>query len=111
MTNSSAVLTHPPRIETASNGTALRTLEALGRSTRRCLEAVGRSTAFASDTLRALADVHTWGTSATVQMRRLGVDSLPIGIFIAVFTGVVLALLASYSFTGAVPLYFVGTLV
>jgi phospholipid/cholesterol/gamma-HCH transport system permease protein len=28
-----------------------------------------------------------------------------------VFTGVVLALLASYSFTGAVPLYFVGTLV
>jgi phospholipid/cholesterol/gamma-HCH transport system permease protein len=34
-----------------------------------------------------------------------------IGIFIAIFTGVVLALLASYSFTNAVPLYFVGTLV
>jgi phospholipid/cholesterol/gamma-HCH transport system permease protein len=44
-------------------------------------------------------------------MRRLGVDSLPIGVFIAVFTGIVLSLLASYSFTGAVPLYFVGTLV
>jgi len=46
-----------------------------------------------------------------LQMRRLGVDSMPIGTFIAVFTGIVLSLLASYSFTGAVPLYFVGTLV
>ena len=43
--------------------------------------------------------------------RMLGVDSLPIALFIALFTGIVLALLASYSFTGAVPLYFVGTLV
>jgi phospholipid/cholesterol/gamma-HCH transport system permease protein len=32
-------------------------------------------------------------------------------MYIAAFTGLVLALLASYSFTGAVPLYFVGTLV
>jgi phospholipid/cholesterol/gamma-HCH transport system permease protein len=43
--------------------------------------------------------------------RALGVDSLPIAFFIALFTGIVLALLASYSITGAVPLYFVGTLV
>src|SRR5919205_382013 len=42
---------------------------------------------------------------------REGVDSLPIALLIATFTGIVLALLASYSFTGAVPLYFVGTLV
>src|SRR5439155_7684582 len=52
-----------------------------------------------------------WLPHATPQMRRLGVDSLPIGLYIAVFTGIVLSLLASYSFTGAVPLYFVGTLV
>jgi phospholipid/cholesterol/gamma-HCH transport system permease protein len=44
-------------------------------------------------------------------MRRIGVDSLPIALFIAAFTGIVLALLASYTFTGAVPLYLVGTLV
>ena len=44
-------------------------------------------------------------------MRRLGVDSVPISIFLAIFTGIVLALLASYIFTGAVPRYFVGTLV
>jgi phospholipid/cholesterol/gamma-HCH transport system permease protein len=44
-------------------------------------------------------------------MRRLGVDSVGIAAFIAVFTGIVLALLSSYTFTGAVPLYFVGALV
>jgi phospholipid/cholesterol/gamma-HCH transport system permease protein len=44
-------------------------------------------------------------------MRRLGVDSVPIAVFIAVFTGIVLALLSSYIFTGTVPLYFVGALV
>jgi phospholipid/cholesterol/gamma-HCH transport system permease protein len=36
---------------------------------------------------------------------------VPIALFIATFTGVVLALQASYTFTGAVPLYFVGALV
>ena len=44
-------------------------------------------------------------------MRRLGVDSVPIALFIAVFTGIVLSLLSKYIFTGAVPLYFVGALV
>ena len=66
---------------------------------------------FVADLVRAFRDVSTWGPTATLHMRRLGVDSLPIGLLIAIFTGIVLALLASYSFTGAVPLYFVGTLV
>jgi phospholipid/cholesterol/gamma-HCH transport system permease protein len=60
---------------------------------------------------RALGDVRTWGPLLFVQMRRLGVDSVPIAVFIAIFTGIVLALLSSYIFTGAVPLYFVGALV
>jgi len=59
----------------------------------------------------ALADVATWRSLLLVQMRRLGVDSVPIALFIAVFTGIVLALLSSYIFTGAIPLYFVGALV
>jgi phospholipid/cholesterol/gamma-HCH transport system permease protein len=63
------------------------------------------------ETARALADVGTWAPLLLIQMRRLGVDSLPITIFIAIFTGIVLALLSSYIFTGAVPLYFVGALV
>jgi phospholipid/cholesterol/gamma-HCH transport system permease protein len=72
------------------------------------VEHVGR---WAGDAARAVADVSTWGPLLAVQMRRLGVDSIPIALFIAVFTGIVLSLLSSYIFTGAVPLYFVGALV
>ena len=89
----------------------LRPIAALGALTRRALEGLGDAALFAASTVRAMADARTWSPGASLQMRRLGVDSLPIGIFIAAFTGIVLSLLASYSFTGAVPLYFVGTLV
>ncbi|MFL5491818.1 MAG: hypothetical protein ACJ8AV_10380, partial [Gemmatimonadales bacterium] len=60
---------------------------------------------------RALADVRTWLPLLANQMRVVGVDSVPIALFIAVFTGIVLSLLSSYIFTGTVPLYFVGALV
>lgn len=87
-------------------------IETIGARTRERLESAGRTGRFAADIGRALlADTATWTPLLTLQMQRLGVDSLPIGLLIAVFTGIVLALLASYSFTGAVPLYFVGTLV
>jgi len=72
------------------------------------IERVGRG---ALRSGRAVADVRTWAPLLLPQMRRLGVDSIPIALFIAVFTGIVLALLSSYIFTGAVPLYFVGALV
>ncbi len=75
------------------------------------LTGVGRVGHFLSDTFRSMREVGTWGALTAVQMRRIGVQSLPIAVFIAVFTGIVLALLSSYSFTGAVPLYFVGTFV
>jgi phospholipid/cholesterol/gamma-HCH transport system permease protein len=74
----------------------------------RQVSTVGRG---AAETGRAIADIGTWGPLVIGQMRRLGVDSVPIALFIAVFTGIVLALLSSYIFTGAVPLYFVGALV
>jgi phospholipid/cholesterol/gamma-HCH transport system permease protein len=63
------------------------------------------------ESARALADIRTWLPHLVPQMRRLGVDSVPIALFIATFTGIVLALLSKYIFTGAVPLYFVGALV
>ncbi len=72
---------------------------------------VGRFGGFLWDTARSLRDVATWAPLTMVQMRRIGVQSVPIALFVAVFTGIVLALLSSYSFTGAVPLYFVGTFV
>lgn len=60
---------------------------------------------------RSLADVATWRPLLFPQMKKLGVDSVPVALFLAVFTGMVLALLSSYMFTRAIPLYFVGTLV
>ena len=59
------------------------------------IERVGRGTL---RTARATAQLRTWAPLLLPQMRRLGVDSIPIALFIAVFTG-------------AVPLYFVGALV
>ena len=86
-------------------------LALVGRGTRNGLAATGRAARFVTDAVRAVRDVATWGPHASQQARLLGVDSIPIGLFIAVFTGIVLALLASYAITEAVPLYFVGTLV
>jgi phospholipid/cholesterol/gamma-HCH transport system permease protein len=83
----------------------------IGALTRRGFESLGAASRFTGDTLIALRDATTWLPEAGGQMWTLGVASLPIALFIATFTGIVLALLASYSFTGAVPLYFVGTLV
>jgi len=86
-------------------------IQSIGRRSVAAVEAVGRVGHFLRDTVRALPDVRTWAGPAIVQMRRIGVDSIPVTLFIAAFTGVVLALQASYTFTGTVPLYFVGTLV
>src|SRR4029077_17838731 len=83
----------------------------VGRQATVAVSGVGRFGQFMADTVRALPDARTWGAIIFQQMRRIGVDSLPISLFIAAFTGIVLALLASYTFTGAVPLYLVGTLV
>jgi phospholipid/cholesterol/gamma-HCH transport system permease protein len=109
MTNASSVL--PEVALQGGRELPLRVLSVLGRTTRRALEGIGELARFTVRTAESVRDIRTWGPSATLQMRRLGVGSLPIGVFIALFTGIVLSLLASYSFTGAVPLYFVGTLV
>lgn len=86
-------------------------IESIGRRSISAIEEVGRVGYFLRDMARGLRDVGTWGQLVLLQLRRVGVDSLPVALFIAAFTGVVLALQASYTFTGAVPMYFVGTLV
>src|SRR5687768_9027883 len=83
----------------------------VGRSATSTAAAFGRFGTFSGNVARAVPDVGTWGKLVVIQMARLGVDSLPIALFIAGFTGIVLSLQASYTFTGAVPEYFVGTLV
>lgn len=86
-------------------------LEMLGRWALDTAAQVGRWGGLTVDTVRSLARIDIWGRLLLGQMARIGVDSVPIALFIATFTGVVMALQASYTFTGAVPLYFVGTLV
>jgi phospholipid/cholesterol/gamma-HCH transport system permease protein len=90
---------------------AARPIAALGGSVLRLFAALGRFGQFIGELIRSLADVRTWSPLLILQMRRVGVDSLPIAMFLAMFTGIVLALQASYTFTGAIPLYFVGALV
>jgi len=84
---------------------------AVGRGAIGLAAGFGRFGTFAARVARAVPDIGIWGRQLVLQMARLGVASLPIALFIAAFTGIVLALQASYTFTGAVPLYFVGTLV
>ena len=88
-----------------------RRISALGGVTRRLVEPVGTGARFVLDTIRAMKDTAQWMPEFSTHARILGVESLPIGIFIALFTGIVLALLASYSVGDLVPPYFVGTLV
>ena len=82
-----------------------------GTLSRSALENVGEGAQFTASVLRASRDVGDWIPEFSAQARSLGVGSIPIGVFIALFTGIVLALLASYSVGNLVPPYFVGTLV
>jgi phospholipid/cholesterol/gamma-HCH transport system permease protein len=91
--------------------TPAATLEQVGSVTIRGIESIGAGARFIGNVVAAVRETKLVTRESIVQARRLGVDSLPIAAFIASFTGIVLALLASYSFTGVVPLYFVGTLV
>jgi phospholipid/cholesterol/gamma-HCH transport system permease protein len=86
-------------------------LATVGRAAIDVAAGFGRFGTFAVGAVRALGGITTWGRLVASHMAHLGVASLPIALFIAAFTGIVLALQASYTFTGAVPLYFVGVLV
>lgn len=88
-----------------------RPFAVIGRAAGIFFAAVGRFGSFLFEVGRSTRDLGTWGPLLMLHMRRLGVDSVPIALFLAAFTGIVLALQASYTFTGAIPLYFVGTLV
>ena len=91
--------------------TPLAPVRSVGRGALRSVAAVGRAGYLGLDALKALRKSELWAPHLLGQMARIGVDSVPIALFIAAFTGIVLALQASYTFTGAVPLYFVGALV
>lgn len=75
------------------------------------VSALGRAALLSVDAGRSLKKVDQWGPLLVPEMVSIGVASIPLALFIAAFTGIVLAIQASYTFVGAVPLYFVGVLV
>src|SRR5262245_14333907 len=106
-----SIVSEPAAPLRGAAGIVTNSVAAVGALTLRAVTGIGAASRFTADTISALGDARTWLPQALGPMWSLGVDSLPIALFIALFTGIVLALLASYSITGAVPLYFVGTLV
>ena len=93
------------------NGSALTPVEYVGRWSINSVRSLGKAGYLTTGALRALRNMEIWGPRLVAQMVAVGVASVPIALFIAVFTGIVLALQASYTLTGAVPMYLVGTMV
>ena len=93
------------------NGFVLTQVEYVGRWSINSVRSLGKAGYLTTGALRALRNVEIWGPRLLTQMVSVGVASVPIAVFIAVFTGIVLALQASYTLTGAVPIYLVGSMV
>ena len=89
----------------------LRPVQAVGHGAIQAVINVGRGGFLAAQAFRTLKQVDIWGPRFVPLMVTIGVASIPIALFILTFTGIVLAIQASYTFTGTVPLYFVGALV
>jgi phospholipid/cholesterol/gamma-HCH transport system permease protein len=62
-------------------------------------------------TIKALGDFGTYSTLLAGQMMRIGVQSLPVVIYIAMFAGMVTAIQSSENFTEFVPPYLIGMVV
>jgi phospholipid/cholesterol/gamma-HCH transport system permease protein len=93
------------------NGYVVTPVRYLGRWSIGVIRSLGSAGYLAVGAVKALKNVEIWGGRLVPQMVAIGVASVPIALFIATFTGIVLALQASYTLTDAVPMYFVGALV
>jgi ABC-type transporter Mla maintaining outer membrane lipid asymmetry permease subunit MlaE len=98
MTTVDAVAGLDAAASVAETNALIRGVAAIGATTRRLLATVGSEARFVGDVVASSREARTWLPQVTTQALELGVQSLPIALFIA-------------TFTGAVPLYFVGTLV
>jgi phospholipid/cholesterol/gamma-HCH transport system permease protein len=83
----------------------------VGRPVTMALRHVGRFGMMLVELARALPEGSRWWPRAVEQCRNVGVGSLFIVLLTAGFAGAVTSLQAGYQFTGAIPLYVVGSLV
>lgn len=84
-------------------------LEKLGRKTLNFLEEIGQITLLFLDILKYSSRLIKDRALLFFQMEHIGVNSLPLVIVIAVFTGAVAAWQAAYQLEGIAPLSFLGT--
>ena len=89
----------------------LEPVRQIGHGVITAVESVGRGGYLALQAARTVKQVDIWGPRFVPLLLSIGVASIPIALFILLFTGMVLAIQASYTFTGTMPLYFVGALV
>ena len=89
----------------------LRPVQQVGHGFLTAVANVGKGGFLAAQAVRTVRQVDVWMPRFVPLMVTIGVASIPIALFILTFTGIVLAIQASYTFTGTVPLYFVGALV
>ena len=92
-------------------GSVLTPIEYVGQWSISAVRSLGKAGFLTTGAVRALRNVEIWGPRIANQLFSVGVASVPIALFIATFTGMVLAIQASYTLTGAVPIYLVGALV
>jgi phospholipid/cholesterol/gamma-HCH transport system permease protein len=83
----------------------------IGRPVVTAMRHVGRFGMMLVELARAVPEVSRWWPRAVEQARSVGVGSLFIVLLTAGFAGAVTSLQAGYQFTGAIPLYVVGSLV
>jgi len=85
--------------------------EAIGKRARLFFYHLGRFGDLLKQTVHALADFRTYGNLIGEQMMRIGVQSIPIVLFIAAFAGMVTAIQSSENFDEFVPAYLIGFVV
>ena len=89
----------------------LAPVRSVGHGVLAGVSTVGKGGHLAVQAVRTIKQVDIWGPRLMPLLATIGVASIPIALFILTFTGMVLAIQASYTFTGTVPKYFVGALV
>jgi len=97
--------------EAQPGGIVVDALAAIGRSTLSALELLGELGIMLRAFVGALPQLGRSIHLTAAQMLTMGVNSLPLVIVTAVFTGAVTAVQAAYQFEGWIPMRYLGTVV
>lgn len=100
-----------PSSSSSLPGAVARPLAVVGRTGEQVAEHAGEIGLLLGRTARAIFTLRVSLRSVLVQMYVMGVQSLPIVLVSAVLAGIVTSQQGGYQFTGAIPLYVLGSVV